>query len=79
VQPRQLQPVRHHPGSLAQWQLEKDLDRQAELDSRIAKHRRPSGSTVTRRAPDHILVSTQISKKPRLGRDALELDQFVVR
>jgi hypothetical protein len=37
VQPRQLQQARQHPGSLAQWQLEKDLDRQAELDGRIAK------------------------------------------
>jgi hypothetical protein len=37
VQTRQLQQARHHPASLAQWQLEKDLDRQAELDGRIAK------------------------------------------
>ncbi len=37
VQPHQLQQASHHPASLAQWQLEKDLDRQAELDGRIAK------------------------------------------
>ena len=55
---------RHHPGSLAQWQLEKDLDRQAELDGRIAKHRRPSGSTVTRPAPDHILVDPDQQRPP---------------
>jgi hypothetical protein len=78
VQPRQLQQASHHPASLAQWRLEKDLDRQAELDGRIAKHRRPSGSAVTRRTQDHILVDPD-QQRPRLRRDALELDQFVVR
>jgi hypothetical protein len=41
-----------------------DLDRQAELDGRIAKHRRPSGSTITRRAPDHILVDPHQQRPP---------------
>jgi hypothetical protein len=61
---RLLQQARHHPASLAQWQLEKDLDRQAELDGRIAKHRGPSGSTVTRRAPDDILVDPDQQRPP---------------
>jgi hypothetical protein len=60
----------HHAGSLAQRELEKHFDRQAELDGRIGEHRRTSRSTVTRRALGQSL-STQISKDPRLRSDAL--------
>ncbi len=56
VQPRQLQQARHHASRLAKRQLEQDLDRQAELDGRIGKHRWPSGSPVTWRAPGHVIV-----------------------
>ena len=39
-------------------------DRQAELDGRIGKHRRPSRPPVTRRAPGHALVDPDRHRPP---------------
>jgi len=64
VQAGQSQQAGPHPGGLAQRQLEQDLDRQAELDGRIGKDRRPSGPTVTRRAPSHVLVEPDQQRPP---------------
>jgi len=64
VQPRQPKQAGHHPGGLAQWKLEQDLDRQAEPDGRIGKHRRTSRPPVTRRAPGHVPVDPDQQRSP---------------
>lgn len=46
----------HHPGRLAQRQLEEDPDRQAELDRHVGEHCRATGAAVMWREPDHLLV-----------------------
>ena len=56
VQASHLQQAGHHPCRLPERQLEQDLYRQAELDRRVRKHRRPTGAAVMRRKPGHVLV-----------------------
>lgn len=64
VQASQPEQAGHHPGGLAQRELEENLDRQAELNGRIGKHRWPSRPRVTRREPGHLLVDPDQQRPP---------------
>ena len=64
VQVRHFEKAGHHPGRLPKRQLEQDLDRQAELDRCIRKHRRATGLAVMRRESGHLLVQPDQQRPP---------------
>lgn len=51
-----LKQAGNHAGRLPQWQLEQNLDGQAELDRRIGEDCGATGAAVMRRELGHILV-----------------------
>jgi hypothetical protein len=57
---------------------EQDREGEAEVDRGIGEQRGTTGAAVMRCRPDHVL-SSQISRDPRLRSAAGELAQFVMR
>ena len=67
VQVRHFQQAGNHPCRLPQGQLKQHLDRQAELDRGIGKHRRATWAAVRRREPGHVLVQPD-QQRPALAK-----------
>lgn len=72
IQSRHLEQPGHHPGRLLEWQLEQQLERQAELDRGVRKDVWPPWA-LKRREASHILA------QPDQQRPALSERGIVVR